>query len=103
VCAALAALAGWGGGGGGKNASCSDACNHLFSCATKLGISGSEVAATFGNENYDNAPDCIAHCEVGTCPNQQELQNCADRVSCNSFPQVVAHTTTCLDNSGCSP
>jgi len=96
-------LAGCGGGGGGGDASCSDACHHLFDCADHLGYTGAQVAEMFGNSNYDSYSDCLARCDTGTCPHQQELLNCAVGVTCGNIDQVIEDVTACYDQAECTP
>ncbi len=100
--ASVLALAGCGGGSGG-GASCEDVCGRLFACADTLGVSGSQVADAFGNSSYDNYADCVSHCSTGDCPRQQALLDCANRVQCDTFDQVVADTTSCFVTTGCDP
>jgi hypothetical protein len=87
------------GGSSSSGASCSDACNHLFSCAGTLSVS----PADFLGSNYTSVSACISRCQTGGCPNNQQLLDCAVGVQCNNLSQVEADTTACFRNAGCTP
>ena len=97
VLSAVALLTGCGGSSSDK--SCSDACNNLFNCATKLDFAPSTYLGT----NYATLSSCISRCNSGTCPNRQELINCTASVQCNSISQVQTDTTNCFETAACTP
>jgi len=76
--------------GGGK--SCSDACNTVANCTTKLGIT-----PPLG---FENAQNCTAQCNADTtCPNKQAYLDCAAGLTCTA--NIVAGVQACITNAGC--
>ncbi len=71
--------------------SCSDACQTLVSCLTKLGEPTTDVAT------------CTSGCNAGTCTNKQQLIDCVHGTSCNAGAATYdAAIAACQLNSQCS-
>ncbi len=86
-------------GGGGGDEGCSNACNHMFNCATQLGVTLSDYVGP----HYVSISSCINRCMTGGCPRTRELTNCLVAVPCVDIVQVVTANDVCFSRVGCVP
>ncbi len=86
-------------GCGGSDKTCTDACNNLFACGTKLGVAPSTLLGS----NYATVDTCIARCTTGGCPKITQLVNCTSALQCNTLTQVETDVEACFTSADCSP